>query len=125
MADLFDLGDLTTWLEDPEVDPAKAAIARRVASGWLGRATGLTSWPDPVTDTLYSWALELAAIAYRNPAGFTRVAVDDIQVTYDIERRAAILTEATAEYGTSGAPLGAFPDWDWSWTSTANPCVIL
>ncbi|HEX6873603.1 MAG TPA: hypothetical protein VF163_21095, partial [Micromonosporaceae bacterium] len=67
MADLFDLADLSSLLRDPEFDTAAATTARRVASGWLRSATKRSDWPDPVPDDLWAWAIELAAMVYRNP----------------------------------------------------------
>lgn len=126
MADLFEVDDLRTMLRLPvaEFDTAAAAIARRQASGWLSDATGITTWPDPVPDRLWSWGIELGAIAYNNPEGATSEQIDDYRVVNDSERRGQILAEARTAY-PSAAPAGAGPQWsfpkpDWSWGPVAK-----
>lgn len=119
MADLFDLVDLPSWLQVPEVDTETATRVRRFASGWLMQATGLTTWPTPVPDDLWAYAIELAAIAYYNPSGLSSESLDDHNVAYSAERRKEILAAARATYRTgSSQPQYSFPDWDWHWTST-------
>lgn len=118
MADIFDLGDLPSWLQVPEVDEQTAIRNRRAASGWLMGATGLSSWPDPVPDDLWAWAIELAAIAHRNPAAATSESVDDWNVSWDRMRRKEILNAAKAAYGLAGSPQFSFPEPDWHWTAT-------
>lgn len=125
MADIFDLGDLPVYIGDPEADPNRVALARRFANGWLMSATRLSSWPDPVPDDLWAWAIELAAIAFDNPAGVDSEAIDDHKVTYNRERRAEILTAAGAAYAGATGPLYSFPEPDWHWevadaTTTAD-----
>lgn len=124
MADIFDLIDLPSWLQVPEVDTETATRVRRYASGWLMSATGLTTWPDPVPDDLWAYAIELAAIAYFNPSGLSSESLDDHSVAYSAERRKEILAAAKAAYATGATqPQGSFPDWDWSWTAV-NPSVF-
>lgn len=119
MADLFDLVDLPSWLQVPSVDTETATRVRRFASGWLMQATGLTSWPTPVPDDLWAYAIELAAIAYFNPSGLSSESLDDHNVSYSAERRDQILAAARATYRTGATqPQGSFPAWDWSWTAT-------
>lgn len=122
MPDLFDLEDLPSILQVPEVDTETAIRVRRSASGWLQDATGLTEWPDPVPDRLWTWALELAAIAFRNPDSVAAESVDDFQVTYarDQRRRAEILAAARAAYGTATRPQFSFPEPDWHWNATTT-----
>jgi hypothetical protein len=117
MPDLFDLGDLPSWLQIPEVDAATATRVRRAANGWLQHATGLTAWPDPVPDQLWAWGLELAAIAMRNPDAVASEGIDDYRVTLDRARRVEILTAAKAAYSGAGTPQYSFPEWDWHWTA--------
>ena len=117
MADLFDLGDLPSILQVPEVDTETATRARRMASGWLKNATKLADWPNPVPDDLWAWAVELAAIAFRNPAAANSESIDDYSVSYgDRVRRAEILKDAAAAYAGSSQPQYDFPDPDWHWT---------
>jgi hypothetical protein len=120
MADLFDLIDLPSWLQVPEVDTETATRVRRYASGWLMSATRLTSWPTPVPDDLWAWGIELAAIAFRNPDGVQQETVDDYTVQTDRMRRREILTAAKAAYGAAGGPVFSFPEPDWSWTTVAT-----
>jgi hypothetical protein len=126
VADIFDLGDLPSWLQVPEVDTETATRVRRYANGWLMSATRLTEWPDPIPDALWAWAIELAGIAYHNPTGISREQIDDYLVQYSGERRAEILAAATAMYAGATAPRGSFPVPDWSWETvpTVDPLTI-
>jgi hypothetical protein len=118
VADLFDLEDLPSYLQIPEVDTETATRLRRYAGGWLMSATGLTEWPDPVPDALWAWGIELAAIAYYNPTGLSSEQLDDHRVQYSAERRAEILAAArSSSYSGAGAPSYSFPEWDWSWAA--------
>ena len=47
MADLFTIDEFASYLQQ-DVDTSSATVARRVASGWLKPATGLTDWVAPV-----------------------------------------------------------------------------
>jgi len=115
---LFTDADLALWLQVPSVDTNTAASVRRAASGWLMRATGVTPWPpDPtIPDDIWAWAVELAAIAFRNPDAASSESTDDHSVSWDRQRRIDILTEARTAYNTgASSPSGDFPDWDWQW----------
>jgi hypothetical protein len=116
MADLFTLDEFASYLQQ-DVDTSSATVARRVASGWLKSATGLSDWTAPVDDQLFGWGLELAAIAYRNPDGAATEAIDDHSVSWDRARRKDILDTARTTYGTAGQPRFSFPEPDWSWTA--------
>jgi hypothetical protein len=124
VADLVELEDLRKLLRMSvaEFDLDAAGIARRQAGGWLSDATGLTEWPDPVPDRLWSWAIELAAIAYNNPDAALEEQTDDHRVKHDRERRAEILDAARVAYPSesppspaSAGPLWSMPEPDWSW----------
>lgn len=119
MADLFDLTDLAGYMQR-DLDTASATLARRVASGWLRSATGLSDWTSPVPDDLWTWALELAEMAYGNPSGLAVESVDDYSGTFDRARRAAILAAARQKYSTGTVPVYSFPDADWHWTTVAT-----
>lgn len=122
MPDLFDLGDLPSWLQVPEVDTETATRVRRSANGWLQDATGLSEWPDPVPDRLWTWGLELAAIAFRNPDAMSSESVDDYQRTQDKNRRAEILKAAARAYPPTGStPTYSFPEPDWHWEAVTVP----
>jgi hypothetical protein len=112
--DLFTIEEFASYLQQ-DVDTSSATVARRVASGWLKSATGLTDFTAPVDDQLFGWGLELAAIAYRNPDGAASESLDDHNVSWDAARRKAILDSARAAYAGSGTPLFSFPEWDWHW----------
>lgn len=119
MADLFDLVDLPSWLQVPSVDTETATRVRRYASGWLLNATRLSPWPpDPVPDDIWAWAIELAAIAFRNPDGATSESIDDYSRSNDAARRKEILDTARMAYSGAATPTYFFPDWDWHWTTT-------
>lgn len=114
-ADIFDLADLPSWLQVPSVDTETATRVRRYANGWLMAATGLASWPATIPDDLWAWAIELAGIAYRNPAANTSETTGSYSVSSDAGRKAQILAAAKARYGGSSTPLYSFPAADWSW----------
>lgn len=115
MTDLFDLVDLPSYLQVPQVDTETATRVRRYASGWLKTVTKLADWPSPVPDDLWAWGIELAAIAFRNPDAAMSEGIDDHTVAWDRARRAEILKAAAAAYGGVSAPLSSFPAWDWHW----------
>jgi hypothetical protein len=117
IADIFDLIDLPSWLQIPQVDTETAIRVRRYANGWLMSATGLSSWPAVIPDDLWAWAIELAGIAYRNPTGLTSETVDGYSMGADSARKAEILAAAKARYSGAGSPQYSFPAWDWTWTS--------
>lgn len=121
MADLFDLGDLPSWLQIPEVDAETATRVRRYVNGWLQDATGLTVWPDPVPDRLWAWAIELAAIVSENPSAKWSQTIDDTADVFERGaqgRRREILDAARSAYNTAGKPQGSFPAPDLCWPGT-------
>jgi hypothetical protein len=127
VADLFDLGDLPSWLQVPGVDTETATRVRRAVNGWLQDATGLTDWPNPVPDRLWAWAIELAAITFDNPTGLFSTTIDDSTTVYDrgsSSRRQQILDQARRVYNTAGKPMGSFPDPDWHWTSVPSQSAL-
>lgn len=107
MADLFSSNDLAAYLQRP-VDTTSYTTAQRIASGWLSAATGLTTWPDPVPDDLWAWAVELAALAYSNPEGLAVETEGSTTATWERARRDAILAAARVRYGQTGAPRYGF-----------------
>lgn len=121
-ADLFTNAEFASYLKET-VDNSSTDVVRRIASGWLLSATGLSDWTAPVGDQLFGWALELAAIAYRNPDGLASESIDDYSANYDRQRRADILKAVRTTYGTNGQPQYSFPEPDWHWNavSTADP----
>jgi hypothetical protein len=113
--------ELGNFLHQP-VNVAPAMVAIRMADAWLSSVcSGMPPWPDPVPEDLWSWALELAAMAYSNPTGMTSRTTDEDSRTWDMARRREILNAAAQRYGdgsgsanSSGAPQGSFPvalDW--------------
>jgi len=124
MADLFTPADLAAYLHVEE-NTSSATVARSVAYGWLKSATGLADWPSPVPDQLFAWALELAAIAFRNPAGVSSESIDTRSVSFDRQRRIDILRAAAVAYGGAAVPQYFFPDWDWHWESVKITSAIV
>lgn len=125
MADLFDLGDLPSWLQVPGVDTGTATRVRRYVNGWLQDATGLAAWPDPIPDRLWAWAIELAGIVHDNPTAKWSQTIDDFVSVEDRgaqARRNQILTAARAAYNTAGQPQYSFPEPDWHWATV--PTVL-
>jgi len=116
MTDLFTIEEFASYMKE-DVDTSSAIVARRVANGWLLNATGLSDWTAPVSDALFGWGLELAAIAWRNPDGASSESVDDHSVTWDRLRRAEILKAASTALGSAGTPVYSFPAADWHWVA--------
>lgn len=107
---LFTADDLTGWL-GRTVTASRAAAVERVVWGWLKLALGLSDRPEPVPAEVFSWAVELGAIAHENPSGLSSEQLGPAQRAFSAERRAEIL--AAAEFGGSSAtglqPQGSFP----------------
>lgn len=112
MTTLFTAEDLSTWLRQP-VSSEAAVLVERVVWGWLGPLLGTTERPDPVSDKLAAWAIELGAIAYANPEGLSRYSLDSESSEYSSERRDEILRIAAGggitPAGAALAPSGCFP----------------
>ncbi|BEL07833.1 hypothetical protein Q0Z83_060240 [Actinoplanes sichuanensis] len=129
MADLFELTDLASYLQRADLDVETAVRARRIASGKLRSATRLAAWPDPVPDDLWTWAVELAGLAYNNPELLATETTGAVSSTWERGRQAEILAAARETYGgpggiPAGGPLFSFPEPDWRWSSTnPNTCV--
>jgi hypothetical protein len=122
-SDLFTNEQFASWLQET-VNNSTTDVCRLAASGWLMSATGLAAWPLPIPDDLSGWALELAAIFYRNPAGASSETIDDYTVAQDASRRREILAAARDSYGGANVPQYSFPDWDWHWTSVTPSGVL-
>jgi hypothetical protein len=123
-SNLFTNADFASYLH-VDVDNSTTDVCRRLASGWLLSSTGLSDWTVPVGDDLFGWALELAAIAYRNPDGMATEVIDDYTATSDRSRWKFILDTARTSYGTTNQPQYDFPEADWHWTvvPTVQPIV--
>lgn len=109
---LFTDQDLSTYL-GYTVDATSATMAERVAWGWLKAATGLTVQPATVPEELFSWAIELGAIAHENPGGLSTETDGDITSQWAQGRRSEILAAARSSTSgpatATGAPQGYFP----------------
>ena len=94
-----------------EVTQAQAETAERIVWGWLSPVLNLTDRPDPVPDAVFSWAVELGAIAVENPAGLESYQLGQERFGYSAERRREILAEAAdgGVPGSGGRPQGSFP----------------
>lgn len=106
---LFTATDLTNLLHY-EVSEASAVIAERVVVGWL-KAAGVDVTVDPVPEEVFSWAVELGAIAHENPSGLSESELGDARDVFSAERRREILADAAAAPASSGLgrPQGSFP----------------
>ncbi len=92
------------------VDADKAAMAEQIVWGWLSGPLSITERPDPVTPQVFSWALELGAIAYENPAGLSSKQLGTSQQAFSSERRTEILETAAGSTPASALrPRGKFP----------------
>lgn len=110
-ARLFDADDLTNWLgRSTPITDTKAIVVEQVVWGWLTTVLGVATRPEPVTASVFSWALELGGIAHENPAGLSVEQLGPAQRQFSAERRGEILAEAAAGGSTSvGSPRGSFP----------------
>lgn len=106
---LFTAGELGDWL-GIMVSDARATVAERVVWGWLQPVLGAEDRPDEISDQLFSWAIELGAIAHENPAGLSSQQLGTSQRGFSSERRTEILADVAGE-GSSGGlrPRGSFP----------------
>lgn len=111
---LFDSSQLTDYLQYP-VSAEHATIAEQVVTGWLVDAIGSTPFPDPLPPQMFSWAIELGAIAHENPGGLYSETVGDKTTSWDRQRRAEILgyvkawATGAAAPGAVPSPTGSFP----------------
>lgn len=113
MTILFTADDLKNQLGAATVDADRAEHVERVVWGWLMPVLDLTERPDPVTDDVFAWAVELAAIAYVNPAGLRSQQLGPGSQTFSLERRQEILAEVAGggtPVGVPNSPEGSFPD---------------
>lgn len=106
---LFAAEDLTGLLGRP-ITIEQADTAERIVWGWLAPILG-TNRPDPIPDSVYSWAVELGAIAIENPSGLESYQLGAERLQFSAERRGEILSEAAAGGVPGGGttPRGSFP----------------
>lgn len=106
---LFTAADLGDLLQKTVTDTA-AAAAETLVWGWLRPVLGLAERPNPVSEEVFSWAIELGAIAHENPAGFESYQLGQERIQFSAERRTAILIEAGGvPGGQETGPIGSFP----------------
>jgi hypothetical protein len=109
---LFTADDLNALPGVSGVSDAEAVLVERVVWGWLKPVLKLTDRPDPVSDELFSWALELGVIFRSNPEGLEEYQLESERSRYSSERRDELLGIAAAGGTTVGGiatPLGSFP----------------
>lgn len=109
---LFTGVDLTTWLQRPVSDEA-GIMVERVVWGWLRPLLNVDERPDPPSDELFSWAIELGGIAFANPEGLASYSLEAESSSYSSERRDEILREVAnggvTPVGASLPPKSSFP----------------
>lgn len=115
---LFTRDQLVDWLQRP-VSAEAAAAAEQVVWGWLRpviKIDGATpdDRPWPVSPELFSWAIELGAIAVSNPEGLSEYALGPERSKYSAETRTRILAAAasggtTTDPDAPARPVGSFP----------------
>lgn len=112
---LFTATELGNWL-GVTVDEGRATVVERVVWGWLVEVLSTDTRPEPVPAQLFSWAIELGAIAHENPGGLSAKAFGDVSEAYSEERRKALLAlVAGSELGNGlgssagSRPRGSFP----------------
>lgn len=110
---LFTPQQLRDWLQRPVSDDA-ATSAEKVVWGWLRPVLDIEERPTDVSPELYSWAIELGAIAVSNPEGLSEYALGPERSKFSAENRTRILA-AAASGGTNtdpdapAVPVGSFP----------------
>lgn len=101
-----------------EIDGVYAESAIRTADGQLRGAMDFTGeWPTPLPSPVWSWWVELAAMALDNPTGLGQRGVGSEQEQWLITRRDKVLSDAARWVTTSGlleqvavtAPLWSYP----------------
>ncbi len=110
---LFSSTELQDFLGQT-VTSSSAAMAERVAAGWLTEATGVDQWPDPPPAQVFAWAIELGAIAHENPTALASRSVDGITDAYSRDRYSQILAAAresslSSPSASGTGPIGSFP----------------
>lgn len=109
---LFTADDLNALPEISGVTEAEATAVERVVWGWLKPVLKVTERPDPVSDELFSWALELGGIYWNNPTDLDSKKTGPFEEKYG-ERAAEILhvaaTGGATPAGTALRPVGSFP----------------
>lgn len=110
---LFTATDLQALPGVSGVTETSATMAERIVWGWLRPILAVEQRPNPVSDELFSWALELGAIAHENPTGMSSYQLGAERVGYSTERRVEILAEVAdggrPGHTTGGVPRGRFP----------------
>lgn len=109
MTALFSASDLNALPDVDDVSAEEAGILERIVWGWLKPVLGLSERPATVPDEMFSWAIELAAIAHENPKGLTYYQLGEERSGYSAERRAQILAEVGAGGLATPRPTGCFP----------------
>ena len=110
---LFTPSELADYLQYP-VDQSAGVMAERVVAGWFADASGGTQIPAQLPPQLFSWAIELGAIAHENPGALWSETTGDKTSLWDRARRAEILgfiavwAGGTAPNGVPH-PQGSFP----------------
>lgn len=109
---LFTAADLNALPGISGVTDEQATMVERIVWGWLRPVLGVQDRPDSISPELFSWAIELGAIAQENPAGLSSYQLGQERYGYSSERRAEILAGAAGGGQASTgapAPLGSFP----------------
>lgn len=103
---LFEAAELSE-LVDEDVSDAKLEVVERLVWGWVSDALGLAEdaeRPAELSEKLWSWSVELGAIAYENPKGLLSYQLGEERSQYGSERRAELLelVAGSASSSTSG-----------------------
>jgi len=109
---LFTFEDLNALPGVDGVTEAEGTAVERIVWGWLKPVLKLTERPDPVSEELFAWALELGVIYRTNPEGLAEYSLETERSKYSTNRRAELLGEAASGGTTIGgvpSPVGSFP----------------
>lgn len=106
-AELFSADDLGEVV-DEDVTTEKHTVVERVVWGWVSDALGLADdadRPDPVTNKLWAWSVELGAIAHENLKGLTAYQLGEERLQFGGARRDELLELVAAS--TPSTPTSA------------------
>ena len=109
---LFDENDLNALPGVDGVTAEEATAVERIVWGWLKPILKVIERPDPVSEELFAWALELGVIYRTNPEGLAEYSLEQERTKYTTKRRAELLGEVASGGTTIGgvpSPVGSFP----------------
>lgn len=105
-------GDLRAFLPQYSLPDGQLDLVILIVRSWLLEDTELDALPDPLPETLWGPALELAAILASNPESLAQKTVGPTSRSWPMQRQAdAIRDRLRRRWArTRLAPTGSYPD---------------